>query len=667
MFVYVVLVASAISCSLGFLTVVFYISWIQSRRLRQRILNHAAPHWNKTGIRQVSVKALRHRARDEPLESLTSAPNIDEQLKKVLGYITRDFVESWFHQHISPDTALVEHVQSAAGTLVAQLTKRLKDMDLVAYFTQMLMEVFLEHLRLFKKATKIEDSRKVAASFFDNEHSDDPWAKVCCNPEAEEAYLRGTVDILLYLLLSEEEHKSAALHQLLRDAMVKQVCLRVFQTVCQPDYLNATIISVTKDNSLIQDTLVAALTHGGSKEELQALQQHLKAEIEHLEKTGLRNEDQQRKSSLERFLSALTSGELLNRPTSLPEILKPFGEEELGPKLLPSITASVERHFENSAKHIVYEINVECHHPQGAAPEERWITTRRYRDFQDLQLTLRNILGGLPTDMSLPAQGLFTKSERNQLSSKLQSFNTFLKKATSESFLSNPQVFGAVFAFLSKDEYTHVNKDSIKVMDAVFAQPFRAITALARTDKTDSTKSSVVVPSPLLRPKTITEEDEDAISLKMMGILKQIIRATFDGKVNRKIKETVDWYTSSEQIASYIEGLTNSLWPGGYAASPMEARSEKAQVCSALLARTKLIGSVPDALMHVIGIENGIYGMIRLFDMFQHEELNKRLIYKLMEGFLDTLFSEYRVKETLRTVRVNVSTGESDLEKTLPT
>lgn len=53
--------------------------------------------------------------------------------------------------------------------------------------------------------------------------------------------------------------------------------------------------------------------------------------------------------------------------------------------------------------------------------------------------------------------------------------------------------------------------------------------------------------------------------------------------------------------------------------------------------------------------------------MFQHEELNKRLIYKLMEGFLDTLFSEYRVKETLRTVRVNVSTGESDLEKTLPT
>lgn len=43
---------------------------------------------------------------------------------------------------------------------------------------------------------------------------------------------------------------------------------------------------------------------------------------------------------------------------------------------------------------------------------------------------------------------------------------------------------------------------------------------------------------------------------QMMGILKQIIRATFDGKVNRKIKETVDWYTSSEQIASYIEGLT---------------------------------------------------------------------------------------------------------------
>ena len=53
--------------------------------------------------------------------------------------------------------------------------------------------------------------------------------------------------------------------------------------------------------------------------------------------------------------------------------------------------------------------------------------------------------------------------------------------------------------------------------------------------------------------------------------------------------------------------------------------------------------------------------------MFQHEPLNKRLIYKLMEGFLDTLFSQHNIKETLRKIRVNVSTGESDLEKTLHT
>lgn len=68
--------------------------------------------------------------------------------------------------------------------------------------------------------------------------------------------------------------------------------------------------------------------------------------------------------------------------------------------------------------------------------------------------------------MSLPAQRSLTKSERDLLSSKLQAFNTFLKKATSESFLSNPQVFEAVFAFLSKEEYTHVTKDSIKVVCA---------------------------------------------------------------------------------------------------------------------------------------------------------------------------------------------------------
>lgn len=43
---------------------------------------------------------------------------------------------------------------------------RLKDMDLVAYFTQMLMEVFLEHLRLFKKAIKSEGTLEMYPSNF---------------------------------------------------------------------------------------------------------------------------------------------------------------------------------------------------------------------------------------------------------------------------------------------------------------------------------------------------------------------------------------------------------------------------------------------------------------------------------------------------------------------
>ena len=34
------------------------------------------------------------------------------------------------------------------------------------------------------------DSRKVVASFFDNEHCDDPWAEICCNPKAEEGRVR---------------------------------------------------------------------------------------------------------------------------------------------------------------------------------------------------------------------------------------------------------------------------------------------------------------------------------------------------------------------------------------------------------------------------------------------------------------------------------------------
>lgn len=48
-----------------------------------------------------------------------------------------------------------------------------------------------------------------------------------------------------------------------------------------------------------------------------------------------------------------------------------------------------------------------------------------------------------------------------------------------------------------------------------------------------------------------------------------------------------------------------------------------------------------DELKHILGAETTRKGILRVFEMFQHTQLNKRMVYVFLEGFLETLFSEY--------------------------
>lgn len=48
--------------------------------------------------------------------------------------------------------------------------------------------------------------------------------------------------------------------------------------------------------------------------------------------------------------------------------------------------------------------------------------------------------------------------------------------------------------------------------------------------------------------------------------------------------------------------------------------------------------------------------MLCVFEMFQHEELNRRLTYVLLEGFLATLFPNNRFHELFRTMHAKSPT-----------
>lgn len=55
-----------------------------------------------------------------------------------------------------------------------------------------------------------------------------------------------------------------------------------------------------------------------------------------------------------------------------------------------------------------------------------------------------------------------------------------------------------------------------------------------------------------------------------------------------------------------------------------------------------------EELRHLIGTETTRQGVMLVFNMFQHAKLNRRLVYVMLEGLLETIFPDNKFQETFR-------------------
>ncbi|XP_029590444.1 sorting nexin-13 isoform X4 [Salmo trutta] len=123
------------------------------------------------------------------------------------------------------------------------------------------------------------------------------------------------------------------------------------------------------------------------------------------------------------------------------------------------------------------------------------------------------------------------------------------------------------------------------------------------------------------------------------------IRATYGDTINRKIVDHVDFMTAPEQVADYVKKFRDSYWPNGILAESPPRRDKNIRMRTRVAAKTNLLGIMPDELKHIIGADTTRKGILRVFDMFQHGPMNRRLVYVLLEGFLETMFPQYKFPE----------------------
>nr|XP_056713313.1 sorting nexin-13 isoform X1 [Euleptes europaea] len=348
----------------------------------------------------------------------------------------------------------------------------------------------------------------------------------------------------------------------------------------------------------------------------------------------------------------------------------------------------------------LYAITVRRRTPNG---EEAWKTYRRYSDFHDFHMRITEQFENLASILKLPGKKTFNNMDREFLEKRKKDLNAYLQLLlTPEMMKASPALAHCVYDFLENKAYSKGKGDFARKMDT-FVNPLRnsmrnvsnAVKSFpdslteGMTKMSDNMgkiserlgqdiKQSFFKESPLMQKTYVDPEHsrvgaqledivDDTIPLRIMlllmdevfdlkernqwlrrnikNLLQQLIRAMHGDTLNKKIVDHVDWMTSPEQVADAVKRFRDAFWPNGILAEAVPRRDKAIRMRTRIAGKTKLLGIMPDELKHILGAETTRKGILRVFEMFQHTQLNKRMVYVFLEGFLETLFPMYKFCE----------------------
>uniref|UniRef100_A0A8B9PUM3 Sorting nexin 13 n=1 Tax=Apteryx owenii TaxID=8824 RepID=A0A8B9PUM3_APTOW len=312
----------------------------------------------------------------------------------------------------------------------------------------------------------------------------------------------------------------------------------------------------------------------------------------------------------------------------------------------------------------LYAITV---HRRNANSEETWKTYRRYSDFHDFHMRITEQLLLNPEMMKAsPALAHYVydflenkaySKGKGDFARKMDTFVNPLRNSmrnVSNAVKSLPDSLAEGMTKMSDN----MGKMSERLGQDI-KQSFFKVPPLIQKTCSDPEHCRVAAP--------IDDNVDDNIPLRVMlllmdevfdlkernqwlrrnikNLLQQLIRATYGDTINRKIVDHVDWMTSPEQVADAVKRFRDAFWPNGILAETVPRRDKAIRMRTRVAGKTKLLEVMPDELKHIIGAETTRKGILRVFEMFQHSQLNKRMVYVFLERFLETLFPQNKFHE----------------------
>ncbi|KAM9163667.1 sorting nexin-13 isoform 3-T4 [Pangshura tecta] len=294
----------------------------------------------------------------------------------------------------------------------------------------------------------------------------------------------------------------------------------------------------------------------------------------------------------------------------------------------------------------LYAINV---HRRNPASEEIWKTYRRYSDFHDFHMRITEQFENLASILKLPGKKTFNNMDKEFLEKRKKDLNAYLQLLLNpEMMKASPALAHCVYDFLENKAYSKGKGDFARkvppLMQKTDSDPEHCRVAAQLDDNVDD-NIPLRVMLLLMDEVFDLKERNQWLRRNIKNLLQQLIRATYGDTINRKIVDHVDSMTSPEQVADAVKRFRDAFWPNGILAETVPRRDKGIRMRTRVAGKTKLLEIMPDELKHIIGAETTRKGILRVFEMFQHTQLNKRMVYVFLEGFLETLFPQYKFHE----------------------
>ncbi|XP_022117094.2 sorting nexin-13 isoform X1 [Pieris rapae] len=314
-----------------------------------------------------------------------------------------------------------------------------------------------------------------------------------------------------------------------------------------------------------------------------------------------------------------------------------------------------------------------------SSDNEVWHIYRRYSDFYELHSAVKDKwpeLGNLP----FPAKKTFQNTSRTVLENRKRMLNSYLQHLTSISrdsryiALLSPAYLGG---FLSPEIQTERHGNTI---DALLVNSIKAgmRTLKSMPDQFANTVDGVMDGiSKVFQGKSVDndydfkrdaasegqDDGDESVPLKLLeevlGIrglwlrrrLLAPVRTLIADRVNKKVLELIAALTSPRNVVQYLKSFKQ--WLTSRNNSTTSSRDSATKARTRVAAKVALLAAAPDDLKHIVGTDAARRGLLTVFDLFQTQEINKRLLLVLLEVALCNLFPDNNVPEIFKKLYSN--------------